>query len=87
MLKVFSVAADAKLPGWSIDEMKYWKSVGGKEYLEVTIRVGEEALWIRLRSTEEGYRLGGVKFYTKRELSRRKDSTNGETDVRSGGVE
>lgn len=70
VLKVLSTIADQKLPGWSIDEMKYWRSDAGVEYMEVRIAVIEEVLWLRLKVHESSIRVAGVKLYTKRELSR-----------------
>lgn len=74
LLKVLDAAAEANLPGWSIEQMKFWKSEAGVEYMEARIRVGEEELYVRLKSNEGSIRVAGVQLYTKRELSRRKDS-------------
>lgn len=75
LLSVVNAAAEANLPGWSIDEMKYWKSKAGVEYMETRIHVGEEELWLRLKTDGERIRVAGVRLYTKGELSRRKDSS------------
>lgn len=82
LLNVLNSAAEANLPGWSIEEMKYWKSAAGIEYMEVRIHVSEEELFVRLKSDGPSVRVAGVKLYTKRELSRRKDS-----DVESQGID
>ena len=74
LLNVLNSAAEAQLPGWSIEEMKYWKSKAGVEYMETRIHVGKEELWLRLKSDGPSVRVAGVRLYTERELSRRKDS-------------
>lgn len=74
LLKVLDTAAEANLPGWSIESMKFWKTEAGVEYMEARIAVAEEVLWVRLKGHEGSIRVAGVHLYTKRELSRGKDS-------------
>lgn len=79
LLNVLNSAAEAQLPGWSIEEMKYWKSKAGVEYMETRINVGKEQLWLRLKADGPTIRVAGVRLYTERELSRRKESNVEET--------